>query len=132
MNYFIIKEPTGHLVCLTSLLTIEGWQDKNYTGFSITNGDDKVLGRGAAHRDPDDKFDADIGQQLALGRALESASRKILNRANGMVKHREDCKEQREIGFWTEGTARGISTEAPRVDVSYPQARRTKITHKYA
>lgn len=47
---------------------------------------------GVAKRDPVDPFSEQIGANLALGRALERASRQLLRRADGLVKHNDDLR----------------------------------------
>ena len=77
--------------------TFEGWQDTRYCALTLTTDEGRtILGRGVARRDPHDKHNPTIGQQLALGRALEDAARRILKRANGEVKHAEDVAADRQ------------------------------------
>lgn len=45
---------------------------------------------GVAKKHTDDKFDAEIGADLALSRAFESLAHKLNRRANGRVKCAED------------------------------------------
>jgi len=56
-----------------------------------------TVGEAICH--PDDKPNKDVGGELALGRALEAAGRRLVRRANGKVKHADqmrakDKKEQ--------------------------------------
>ena len=75
-------------IWLRNPIQIEGYEDHHYTGVTVivdAHGSE-VLGRGCARRDPHDKYNAEIGRQLALGRALEDAGKRITKRANGLVK----------------------------------------------
>jgi len=49
-----------------------------------------------SHRDPIDKYNGEIGFDLALGRALQALGRKIEKRANGLVKHQDDIRALKE------------------------------------
>lgn len=53
-------------------------------------GNDFIEVTGTAKRDNEDSYDREIGEKLALGRALESLSKKLLRQANGKVKCAED------------------------------------------
>ena len=57
--------------------------------------DDWVSAAGYAKRHPEDKPDLELGLTLAYGRAFDNLSRKLLKRANGLVKHRDDMKEKK-------------------------------------
>lgn len=50
---------------------------------------------GVAKRDPVDDFNPDTGAYLAMGRALEEASKVFLRKGKGLVKHADDMREQR-------------------------------------
>ncbi len=52
---------------------------------------------GTAKREPDDDFDLEIGQTLALSRAFAKATKKLTKRANGMVKAADHMREQQKI-----------------------------------
>lgn len=80
------RHPTGSL-WLNDPVEIEGWQDRNYCSVVITLGGKQVLGKGVARRDPVDKERPELAQQLAFGRALEDAGRRISRRADGLVRH---------------------------------------------
>lgn len=47
---------------------------------------------GTARKHPEDKFDPDVAMYLAAGRALDSMSKKMLKRGNGLVKQHEDVQ----------------------------------------
>ena len=77
-------------------ITFEGFQDHHYTSITIVTDDGRtVLGRGTARRDPADRYKPEIGQQLALGRALVNAGNKILKQGNGLVNHNSWVAEER-------------------------------------
>jgi hypothetical protein len=54
------------------------------------------IGSGTAIREPNDKPDEEIAYFLALGRAFENLSGKLLKQANGLVKHNEDVAIAKE------------------------------------
>ena len=58
-------------------------------------GSELVVGNGVSRRHPDDKFNEQIGINLAVGRAFESLARRLLKRANGSVKSLDDAKADR-------------------------------------
>ena len=75
---------------------IEGWQDTKFTAVNITTDDGgTVLGHGVARLNPQDKFDPEIGQELAIARAFESVARRKMRRVNGAIKHAEDMAIER-------------------------------------
>ncbi len=83
----IEKHPIGYL---SAELEVEGYQDSAYTAVLITtNGGKEVLGRGTAKRSPEDKNRPEIAQELALGRAMEVAGKRLIKRANGLVRHQD-------------------------------------------
>lgn len=51
---------------------------------------------GTAKRDPEDKFNAEVGTKLALSRAFRSAASQLGRQADGLVKNIEDNLRQRE------------------------------------
>jgi hypothetical protein len=56
-----------------------------------------VEATGEAIRHPQDKHNPDVAEQLAVGRAVEALARKLLKRANGMVKCADDnAKRERK------------------------------------
>ena len=76
---------------------IAGWQDTKFTAVNITTDDgDIVLGHGVARLNPEDKFDPEIGQELAIARAFESVARRQMRRVNGAIKHAEDMARERK------------------------------------
>lgn len=86
---------------------------------------------GTAKREPHDRFDPEIGKNLALSRAFAKASRKLEKAANGMVKSADDnraqaakskaeAKERPEPQFHTLRSRRKSATKPRRTSV--PQA----------
>lgn len=59
------------------------------------DGGPPVHAAGAAKRHPSDRFDRRVGEALAIGRALQVLGRRLERRAKGVVKHRDDMREQR-------------------------------------
>lgn len=51
---------------------------------------DFIHASGTAVRHPEDKFDREVAENLAIGRALENLGKKLQKRANGVVKQNED------------------------------------------
>lgn len=49
-----------------------------------------------ALRHPEDKSNPEIGEMLALGRALSSLGRRLERRAQGLTKHADDIKKMKE------------------------------------
>lgn len=64
---------------------------------AICDGIDELLleTRSVALRHPGDKFDAEVGYNLAIGRALENLGRKLQKRALGKTRHNEEVKLQK-------------------------------------
>lgn len=54
-----------------------------------------LSGRGSSGREPGDRTDAGIGEDLALARALRSLAAKLERQANGRMKHAADCRAHR-------------------------------------
>ena len=64
-----------------------------------TRGGDRISATGETVRHPDDREDPDVAEQLAVGRALEALARKLLRRADGLVRHHEHNRtEKAEAG----------------------------------
>lgn len=55
-----------------------------------------VEGVGSSSRDRADKSDPEIGEALAVARALRKIAAKLERQAAGMMKHREDIKAHRQ------------------------------------
>lgn len=53
-------------------------------------GQDFIESSGTARRHPDDRSKPSIGENLAIGRALENLGLKLQKRANGIVKQNDD------------------------------------------
>lgn len=53
----------------------------------------EVTGEALVH--PDDDRDEEIGDQLALGRALSALGRRLERRAEGLTKHHDDIKKMK-------------------------------------
>jgi hypothetical protein len=76
---------------------------------------------GTAKRDPEDKFNAEVGTKLALSRAFRSAASQLDRQANGLVKNIEDNLRQREQQM-----------RRPRKGMVFPVARRSRRAAKEA
>jgi hypothetical protein len=72
------------------------FQDHQYTWCGVRQGTDQLVAEGWAHREREDEFDQNVGMMLATGRALEALSKKLMKRANGLVKHHDDMREYRQ------------------------------------
>lgn len=55
-----------------------------------------TTGKGSAGREPGDKNNPEIGEKLALARALESAAAHLRKQANGRIRHVESVRAHRE------------------------------------
>lgn len=51
---------------------------------------------GESRRDPEDKFNPEIGEKLATARALESAARRLRKEADGAVRNADSIKSHRQ------------------------------------
>ena len=51
---------------------------------------------GISKCDPVDKFDPQLGVELAYWRAVERAAKKNLDRLSGLIKHRDDLRDSKE------------------------------------
>lgn len=51
---------------------------------------------GVSKCDPSDRFDPQIGVELAYWRAVERAAKKNISRLDGLVKHRDDVREEKK------------------------------------
>ena len=58
--------------------------------------DGELLATGESVCHPDDKYDRDIGYELAAGRALQSLSNRLVKSANGRVKQVDNDRMQRQ------------------------------------
>jgi hypothetical protein len=70
----------------------------DYENIPIDNDDGLVpviSGSGSAGREPGDKSDQSVGDDLALARSLRSLAARLERRANGKVRHAESCKAHR-------------------------------------
>lgn len=79
----------------------------------------RVTGMGSSGREPGDKPDVKIGTDLAVARALQSATRKLEKRAKGVMKHKEDIKAHKEQIAEAEAEA-SRAREVRRVAVESP------------
>jgi len=78
-----------------------------------------IAGMGSSSRERGDKADREVGENLALARALRSLASKLEKQAAGKIKHREDCKEHaREIQS-KEGLKR-LAKIAAKIEGTYP------------
>lgn len=57
--------------------------------------DDVVIVQGTSRRSPGDEPDDQVAYLLAYGRAYEALSKKLLRRAQGLVKHHDDIRAAR-------------------------------------
>jgi len=62
---------------------------------NVTYYEEEIVGEGVTKRSGKDRNDDYVGENLALGRALEHLTAKVMRRANGKVKHNDDMKQQR-------------------------------------
>lgn len=74
---------------------------------------------GWSKRDPMDRPDKKLAQMLALGRAMENLSKKVLSEANGLIKHHDDLREQMPLQRqkskeWHDRQAKAKKTRAKR------------------
>lgn len=56
--------------------------------------DDRIF-TGSSKRNPRDKYDEEIGVELAVSRLFASIARHLARRANGAVKHADDMARER-------------------------------------
>jgi len=79
------------------MIDYEFYADSNVTACVLWVSDGENVNEyvGTARRDPRDKNNPDIGQGLALARALEKAARSISRFANGKVKQADWVEQQR-------------------------------------
>lgn len=78
-------------------LQVFGTRDATIAGIVVNIEGTQYAADGTAKREPHDEDDAEIAALLAIGRALENLSNKILKRANGMVKHNDDMKKYKQV-----------------------------------
>jgi hypothetical protein len=76
----------------TKRWTVEIFIDENEDGRSThaearlhTNDNTHLVGRGTAHRNPDDREVAEIGDEVAVARALSNLSHELLHAATGDI-----------------------------------------------
>jgi len=50
---------------------------------------------GSSKRDPSDKYDREVGVNLAIGRALENLSKRLIRKAEGITKHHDDVRNDK-------------------------------------
>ena len=77
-------------VTLSAARRVEDLDEHTTTYFQ-----EDIIGEGVCKRTSGDHNDEYVGQYLALGRALEALSVKVLRRTKGKVKHNDDMKLQR-------------------------------------
>jgi hypothetical protein len=58
--------------------------------------DQEISATGSSKRDPVDKFDIEVGRNLAVGRAFEKLSKKLIRRANGKTRHNDEVRKAKE------------------------------------
>lgn len=51
-----------------------------------------TVATGSAIRHPDDRFNAEVAFDLAVGRALQNLGRKLERRGHGLCKHHDDVR----------------------------------------
>lgn len=79
-----------------------------------------AVGNGSSSREPGDKADPLIGENLAVARALSSLAKKMERRANGRMRHAEAVKAHREqikLKNQDSPEKRSISQEVPTSQV---------------
>lgn len=81
-------------------LSVRSMTDGNRTvthvhGFDLQSENVEVEGLGSAGREPGDKNDSEVGDKLALARALRSAAAHLERQANGRIRHTEEIKRHR-------------------------------------
>lgn len=58
--------------------------------------DERFEWEGTAKRDPGDRYNSEVGNKLALSRALSAAASQLARQANGLTKNIEDNRIQSE------------------------------------
>lgn len=82
---------------MTVELAVYGTRDATVAGAAIEVAGEVYAGEGTSKRDPKDTFDPEIADLLAIGRALEVISQKMLKRASGLIKHQDDMREYKRL-----------------------------------
>jgi hypothetical protein len=82
---------------LTINLEVIGTRDATIAGVDLLLHDEIFSADGTAKREPRDEDNREVAELLALGRALESLSNKLLKRANGLIKHQDDMRAYKEL-----------------------------------
>lgn len=79
------------------MIDYEFYGDSNVTTcvLWVTDGENTAEYVGSARRDPHDRHNRDIGEGLALARALDKASRSIARYVNGKVKQADHTAQQK-------------------------------------
>lgn len=71
--------------------------------FSLDMDDDRfsiiepIVAEGISKRDPVDRANEQLALTLAYGRALDKIAKKLLKRAEGMIKHEDDVRAYRAV-----------------------------------
>jgi hypothetical protein len=58
--------------------------------------EDSYSAGGLALKGPGDTFNQEVGEKLAVGRALVNLGNRLIREANGKVKHHDDMREQKK------------------------------------
>lgn len=78
-------------------IDITCYVDDDYARVELYDGHGALVAAGKAKRDPLDKSDRVLAVTLAMGRAFERLGQKQLRKANGLIKHADDMREQRQV-----------------------------------
>lgn len=98
-------------------LVVYGTRDATIAGISVVVEGVTYTADGTAKREPHDNDDPEIASLLAIGRALDNLSNKLLKKANGLVKHNDDMKKYR-----VEQKAKSAKTPVKRKPVNPKKA----------
>jgi len=88
-----LEECAGHHIARATLEA--GRRVDDTVNREVTYYEEDIVGEGITKRSGSDRRDDYVGQNLAVGRALEVLAEKVLRRARGKVKHNDDMKLQR-------------------------------------
>ncbi len=87
------QECAGHHIARATLEA--GRRVEDHDNHVVAYYSEDIVGEGITKRSSSDRRDGYVGQNLAMGRALEVLAEKVLKRAVGKVKHNDDMKLQR-------------------------------------
>lgn len=88
----ITENETGTMIEIKAL----GSRDATVARASAIVHGSKYDAEGTSKRDPQDEDNVEVGDLIALGRALESLGKKLQKRAAGLTKHQDDIKQYKQ------------------------------------